>query len=368
MKSTWYCLLVFGLLWFHAAEAQRQITFISKLDKFDLVISGSRGTVAGKKADMNSVKELLPLLSKTLGETCPSLSGSPELTVKDGNRTRMVYVDEGVITDGKMCAMVSGDGLYYFPLHREFLIGDKRDGIKLQSRLQVFRQGNKILDLRRRGEEWESEDPEKMMDWDFIRRFQDSLVRFDIRLRVQSGIAKDKPKLIVQSGGQTFEFYKVTSVMWALKKPGAQWLIASDDWSFWRDFDSSVLEDRYAENAREILATEDPDEKMALLSQVEGVWSQNLRIMYHKLLLDEKESKAIRSLAIKRLKSKPAASTVCVMARIIEESTDDDLRDDAGIVLRLNNPKAPKFKTSDPPETRQTAIDFWRNWCRQKKG
>lgn len=364
----WTALLVISAALFaESAPAQKVISFQSKYDKFDLQLTGGNGEVAGKAADLSSVKDLLPLFKTKLPDTCPTFKRPPDLTVKEGENVRTVYVEDGIVSDGKSCITISGEGLYYFPLHRDFLIGPKQDGVKMKSPFKIFLQGKKLLELKKQGNTWINETPEMLVNWEFVGKLGDSLRQFPVRLRVQAGIGKDKQKIIFQNGGETLEFYKVTNVMWAMKKPGQGWLTASDEWSAWRDFEPALYEDRYAEDIRGILAAPDAGAKTTILNKIEAGWSRNLRDMYHKLAVDEKEDIGIRSLALKRLKSKPALETAGVMVKILEEAKDNDLRDDAAVILKLNYPKGPKFKSSDTPEEQQKAIEFWRNWWRQKQ-
>ncbi len=364
-------LLLLGLAVFTAGfsyevHAQRKLTFISKYDKFDLTLSAGRGDVNGQAANLTTIKDLLPLLTNPLGETCPTFKNPPEITVKDGDKTRTVYVEEGAISDGKACTFVGGVGLFYFPVHRDFLIGAKNDSIQLRSPVKIFVQGKKVLEMRKQGDTWVTDSPEMMINWDFVAELEDSLRRFDIRLRVQPGIAKDKPKMIIDNGGQQLEFSKVTNVMWALKKPGTNWLIASDDWSRWGEFDAVKYEDRFADDIRRVLAAKDIEEKKSVLNKIDSGWSRNLRDMYIKLATNESEDENIRFTALKRMKSKPSVEVAGAMVKILEGSTNDDLRDEAGVILKLNFPKGPKFKSSDSPDDRQKALDFWRNWWQQK--
>ncbi len=348
------------------AQAQRKLTLISKSDKFDLILNGGRGEVNGQPANISAMRDLLPLLSKPLGETCPAFKKPPEITVKEGEKERAIYVEQGVISDGKGCTFVAGEGLFYFPVHKDFLIGPKKDSIRLRSPVKIFLQGKKVLEIRKVGENWISDTPELLVNWDFISDLEHSLEDFTVRVRVQAGIGKDKPKMIIDNGGQQLEFTKVTNVMWALKKPGQSWLTASDDWSRWGDFELSKLEDRFAEDIRAVLASKDAEEKKARLAKFETGWTRNLRDMYIKLAVNESEDESIRFNALKRLKSKPSLEVAGAMVQILEGSTNDDLRDEAGVILKLNFPKGPKFKSSDPPEDRQKALDFWRNWWQQK--
>lgn len=346
----------------------RKLTFQSSADKFDLVLSGGSGTINGKPADLRSIQDMLPVLTNPLGSACPELKGRPEITVREGTTLKSIYVKEGIITDGTNCLNAAGDGLFYFPIHRDFLIGPKADALKIASPLKIFRQGVKVLDIKKKDGVWVSENPDQLVNWDFLDRFENSLKDFDVRLRVQAGIGEGKPKMNVQSGSVTYEFYKVTNVMWAVKKPGAAWLMASDDWSFWHDFEASMLEDRYAEDIRQLQAAGTPKEtRLGLLDKLDGAWSRNLRDLYHKFLTDYNEDHDVQEIALKRLKRKPSKETSGVMVQFLENSPNEDLKDDAGVILKLFYPKGPKFSSRLSASEKAKALDFWRNWWSQNR-
>jgi hypothetical protein len=201
-----------------------------------------------------------------------------------------------------------------------------------------------------------------------LERFENSLADFDVRLRVQTDIAKNKSKMIVQSGEQNYELYKVTGVMWAVKKPGTNWLVASDDWSFWYDFDQSMIEDRYAAEIRVVAnAAAPPAERKQALDRLGDAWSRNLRDLYHKILQTPEEDPEFKRTALNRLKRKPSLETSGVMAEFLSTSTDEDLKRLAGQVLKLHYPKGPLYKPNLPPAEKAKVIEFWNNWWKQNQ-
>nr|HMN68817.1 hypothetical protein [Bdellovibrionales bacterium] len=201
------------------AQAARRLNIQSRYDQYDLVLnSKTSGTIDGKAANLKVLDDLWPVLDNPLGNECPALKGQADVTLKEGGKTRSIYIKQGLVTDGKSCLNVGGEGLLYFPVHREFLIGPKRDGIALKSPLKIFRQGVKMLELKKQGDTWVSDNPDLLLNWDFIERFENTLREFDVRLRVQQDIAAGKTKMLMQSGDQTYEFFKVTGVMWAVKR------------------------------------------------------------------------------------------------------------------------------------------------------
>ena len=353
-----------------SAQGPRKLNIKSAHDTFDVVVhSRTKGSVEGKVTVLTSLADLWPVIVNPLGNECPALKGRPDATITENGKSRSIYVKAGIVTDGKFCMNVGGDGLFFFPLHRDFLIGKNRDSIRLNSPLKVFRQGVKILDLRKEQNQWVGDNKDQLLNWDFIERFENSVRDFDVRLRVQNEIVTGKPKMLVQSAGQTYEFYKVTKVMWAVKKPGYAWLIASDDWSFWYDFDQSLIEDRFAPEIRLLenpAAT--PEQRTEAMGKLEGAWSRNLRDLYHKLVSNPSEDADHVRTALNRLKRKPSPETAGVMVQFLSASRDEDLKRLAGQILKTQNPKGPLYKPSAPAPEKAKVIEYWNNWWKNKEG
>lgn len=361
--------LLGGLFIVFNAEAARKITIQSSHDTYDVVIqSKTKGSVDGKNANMVAFNDLWPVFDSELNNDCPALKGPADATIKENGKVRSLYIKQQLVSDGKACLNVGGDGLFFFPVHRDFLVGKTRDAIELRGPLKIFRQGVKVLELRKEGKVWANDNKQQLLNWDFIERFENTLRDFDVRLRVQADIAKGKPKMIVQSGSQTFEFYKVTNVMWAVKKPGYPWLEASDDFSYWGDFDQSMLEDRYAAEIRMLEeAGVAPEQRRAALDKLEGVWSENLRRLYHTLVLNPQEDEYFQTTALNRLKRKPSLETAGIAAQFLGQSTNEDLKRTAGQILKSYNPKGPLYKPTMSSAEKTKTVDFWNNWWKQNQ-
>lgn len=347
------------------AFAAKTFTIQSNVDKFELQLNGSGGgTVNGKPADMSALRDLMPVLTSPMTSECPKLNGKPDVTVKEGNETRSIYISQGVVSDGKTCLGVGGEGLMYFPVHRDFLLGGKQGKITVKVPIKVFRQGVKLFELVQSSSGWSTkEKPQILLNWDFINRFQNSLASFDVRFRALPQLGKDKIKMIVQIGDQAYEFYKLTGTVWALKAPGKPYLEASDDWSFWYDFDNGVLEDRFTDQIRTAGDSAKPaEERMAALRATEQGWSPNLRDLYHQIVLDRKSDSDMITFALRRLKSKPAKETAVVMAQFIGFAQDDDHKRTASQILKINEPKGPLYNPGSSPGEKQKVIEFWSKW------
>ncbi len=364
--------LLAGLVWALNAHAQgtRKLNIKSAHDNFDIVVhSRTSGSVDGKQTVLRSLADLWPVVDNPLGNECPVLKGKPDATVTEGGKSRSLYVKQGIVTDGKFCMNVAGDGLFFFPVHRDFLIGKPRDSIRLNSPVKIFRQGVKVLDIHKENNQWVTDKKDQLLNWDFIERVENSLRDFDVRLRVHADIVAGKPKMIIQSAGQSYEFYKVTKVMWATKKPGYAWLEASDDWSFWYDFDQALLEDRFTPEIRVLEgATATIEQRNEAMGKLDGAWSRNLRDLYHKMVLNPSEDPENKRTALNRLKRKPSVETAGVMAQVLTEAKDEDMKRIAAQILKTQNPKGPLYKPSMPAGEKAKTIEFWNNWWKSQKG
>ncbi|MGZ3722363.1 MAG: hypothetical protein ACXVA9_05505 [Bdellovibrionales bacterium] len=345
-----------------SAEA-RKLSIQSKADQYELILNGNSGTVNGKAADLSTFKDLIPIITSPLTNDCPTLTGPAEVTVREGGQARYIYLKQGVVSDGKTCLIVGGEGLYYFPIHRDFLIGSKRETIDLKSPLKVFRQGVKLFELKKTGQSWTPSSSTLLLNWDFLERFESSLHAFDIRFRVLPGMGEGKTKMIVQSGDKNYEFYKLSNVMWAVKKPGTAWLEATDDFSFWYDFDNGVLEDRFSPDIKAYEDAKEKADRLSALQKLEGSWSPNLRDLYHKIVLDQGADQEVKAIALKRLRAKPSKETSAVMAKFMAESIDEDFRKTASQILKINFPKGPIYNPNSPPEERKKVVEFWTQWA-----
>lgn len=354
----------FALLLFSAplwAQTQTWV-FQSPSDRFELLLRDSEGTVNKLPADLTHLKNLLPALTQPLKGECPKIKGSPDATVSHGGRALSVYVSEGLIQESTGCLKVSGDGIFYFPIHRDFLIGPDHESLDLKNQILVSRAGKKIFELKRGREGWINPNPESLLNWNFISRFENSLADFKVRARVHPALAKNKPKIMIQSKRQRFEFTKISPSTWALKKPGGIYLIISDDWSFWENFDREVLEDSYAAQIRKLKGQKlSADEKKQLLEQISATWSPNTRELYHHLLLSDGDPE-IQTLVLRRLRQRPSEESVAAIMSFLMKTRAEDLKREAVGILKIQNPRGPKYDPSTPADERRKVMDYWRDW------
>jgi hypothetical protein len=348
------------------AQSPRHFLIQSPVDQFELVLNGNRGSVGGKPADLTSFKDLLPILTDPLANDCTLPKGTADVTVREAGKTRYLYIRKGVVTDGTNCLTVGGQGLYYFPIHRDFLVGPKQESLVIASPVKVSRDGATLFELREKSGVWEPIHAQSLLDWDFMERWLSSLKTYSVRFRVQPEIAKDKPKVTVRAGGDTYTFYKLNDVNWAVKKPGSKWLEASDDWSFWYNLNAAVLTDHLADKILLVEDTsKDKSQRLAALESTKTTWSRNLRDMCHKLLLNPNEDPELTSRALQRLHGHPSQESAGVMVQFLSLAKDEDSKRDAGTILKIINPKGPKYDPSESEEQRAKVVEYWSQWWKK---
>lgn len=362
-------ILSVGLFSAVAAAETRKLSFESPSDHFELVLKDGAGSVADKPADLSALNDILPALTNDVSNACPEgLKERPDLTVREGARTRRVYIGRGLVALDDACLNVGGAGLFFMPIHRDFLIGPRQDGLDLKGELEISRDGAKLVTLKQHGDGWASTDPKRLVNRDFFDRFVNTLTSFNVRTRVGLGLAKGQRRVGVKSNGRLYEFYRLPGLSWGLKKPGAKWLVASDDWSFWDNFDDETIDDRFAQP---ITTAGDPAEptpaRAAALAKLEGAWSPNLRALYHRLVREEPGDDALKLTALKRLKRKPSLESAGVMIDVLASDAGEDVKRDAAIILKLQNPKGPKYAPKASAAERAKTIEFWRQWWKEQK-
>jgi hypothetical protein len=350
-----------GFVQVHAQSANR-INFKTKYDKFELLITNGNATIDGKPADTTTFRDLLPLLTKDLGEDCPTLRGSADVTVSVDGKPRMIYIQQGLVTDGKKCMYVSGDGLMYFPLHRSWLIDNGHDSLPFGSNVKVSVGGQTVLDIKRKGKKWVKVNDDDHPDWDFVEKFENDLKDFTVKMHANLAMSKDKREVIVDTNGKIARLFHVTPTLWALQKPGTQWLEVGD-WSQWFELEPSQFSDHRIEKIRIILdKNKELQERLHELNEIDTGWSRSVHEMYIRLLSDREENPEIQKIALKRLHSKPTIETAGAMVAYLQFATDPALKKMATQALKIQNPKGRLIEAKQSPSQQMDIVQEWSRW------
>src|SRR5690606_24815293 len=134
------------------------------------------------------------------------------------------------------------------------------------------------------------------VDWDFLNRMLASLKDFRIDARLHPDAAASSRSFSIKTNQSEYFFYLVGENFWALRLPGIKWLVASKDWSLFRDMNESLLRDRHFEILQTI-ADVNGDEKKRLdaLDSIGSTWSKSIELTLHSVILNPEESTAIKT-------------------------------------------------------------------------
>ena len=342
------------------------VTIASERDRFEFRVDGKVAQFGSKKVAIDAFSETLTKLRSEFAATCPKLPARPDLTITTAGKTIQVYAQIGIVSDGKSCSFVEGDGLYYLPVHRDFLIGPETMSIPEESPFSLTEGPRSLLSIKLVDQKWVGDPPDQPVDWDVTERFVGSLSNFKVRFRVQTGIARGKRRLTLKSGNKTYLIYKVNNSTWGIGKPGQEFLTVGEGWVAWYDFAADMFRDPLAPNIALANDVSKPREaRLVALTKIETNWSPNLRNLYHQLALRVREDAEIQAIALDRLKHKPSVETSGVMVQILEQ---DDAQSEAKVlaaaILRRQDPRAPKYVVGASAAEQAKALEFWKRWLR----
>lgn len=350
------------------AQSPAELSFTSKYDKFDLLRSGRGYSLAGKPAKLGTFEQFLNLFSSEIEGDCGS-AGKPDVTVKArfGERwvERRFHIKTRLVSDGKQCATVSGEGIHFIPLHRSWFDETATMTIALRSPLKITKGEEVLASFEKAGGEWRSGLTSEYPNWEFFSAFQDSLTDFVISHRVHPSATAGKPGFVLQTGGKKIEFFKLGATLWVAKIPVTPWLVGSARWTTWVDMEKSQWVDRFSPQLLFLSDKgKDLDSRRGALAALEGQWSPSIRDALKKIILDQDEAHDLKMEAVRIMKQKPTLETMGVFMKALRAEADVDLQYVLSQALRTRNPKGQLIPPDMEESKRQKAISEWREWWR----
>lgn len=350
------------------AQSFQSWTFGSSLDYFTLEKRGGAYFVGDKPAELGTFQQFIPLFSAPVEGDCDNLPPKPDLTVKAKDAAmkttvRHFYIEKTLIREGDQCAPIEGSGLHYLPLHRIWFVGKKSAQINLGDEFTFFRNDDPLLHFKKKNGKWENEQPHLFVDWDYFKRFYDHLSPFSIDARVNLKMAEGKPHIQLKTNSRTYDFYKVTDRLWAIKMPKSHWLSISTQWNFWKDFELSQWEDRHSQVLKTITDKNKPlDVRREALRELGDNWSLPIKAAFHQILLDEEDSPRIKSDVLHKIKTHPSDENIQVLVKSLDLTEDQNLLSQMTRILRFRNPKGPTINEKDSEEDVSKKIRTWKKW------
>jgi hypothetical protein len=354
------------------AFAYDSVTFQTPEDKFTVTNNNGKFSVGGKPVQNDVLRTVDPYLTGPIADGCPNVTGRPQITAtivtNHKAEKREFFLQRGVIRTGFKCIFATGDGLFYLPLHRNWLTGSNRESIKLASPLKIQSGTGPILaNLTKQNDDWTDTQPKTELDWDFFKKFERSLDDYRVQYRVSPEASKGKPSVIVSSGSQRYFFYKLAPKLWAVRRPNEKWLSASGDWAFWFDLDGSVWQDRHVPLIRKVESgNATKEDKLAMFKELDATgWTRTLQDFYQRHALDNAEDHEVRLVAIERLRSHPSWANMKALMALIQNTDDEELLRDGTLVLKTRNPKGTAYQPGS--NARSTVVGEWNEWWEKNK-
>lgn len=350
------------------AQAPVELSFTTKYDKFDLLRSGRSYTIGGKPAKLGTFEQFLNLFSSEIEGDCGG-AGKPDVTVKARFQERWVerrfYIKKRLVSDGSHCATVSGEGIFFLPLHRSWFDESATMTIALKSPLKITRGGDALATFEKVGTEWRGGIAGEYPNWEFFSTFTESLKDFLISHRVHPSVTDGKPGFVLQTGGKRIEFFKLGATLWVAKVPATPWLVGSAQWTNWIDMEKSQWVDRFSPQLTFLSDKgKDLDSRRGALAALEGQWSPSIRDALKKIMLDEQEANELKMEAVRIMKQKPTLENMGVFIQSLRSEADVDLQYLLSQALRTRNPKGQLIPPDMEESKRQKAITEWREWWR----
>lgn len=343
--------------------------FSSDWDHFTVRFDGDFYSLGGKKISSPVFKDIKELMALKLGAECTGQDRKPDLSIEQvgGGKTikRNFFMKSAFMTDGKECAQILSDGLFYLPLDRKWFTGDKKTSLPIGDSLTVKKGGEVLFAMKRVKSKWE-EDSGYHVNMDFFENFIRSIESFEVDRRVHVAASNNKPKFIVSSGTKVYEFYELAPALWAVKKDEVPYLLSSKEWSSWGSFESSVWRDSWS-GTLEILCdhTQPYEKRMSSLASLQEVWSRSVAACFSKIMTDPNEDLDVKKQIAVIVRTRPTYENYRLLSKGLKATQDKSLQTEIVKIVRILNPKGPLIQSDDSESERERKINYWIDWYKK---
>ena len=367
-------LLMGMILWSLTASADRvdEWVFRSKYDNFTVQKKDGQHFIGSSAVDIKPLKDFMPFFTADIDGDCPdNLPGRPDvvITFKQGKKSaeRRFYLEAKQVRDGKKCADMDGDGIYRLPLHRSWFVGPNSAGITIGRTLKIEKEETVFVQFTKKGNKWLNDDSAFFTDWVFFNQFVAALEKFDISERLHPRAGNDKKQFHVTTNGKSYEFYKIGDNRWAVKRPEREWLNVSPSFVFLLDMSTDLWRDRHAVGLATVKdSTQPPDNRARAVHQMGTAWSQAIKLVFHKIMLDPEENPRVKEEVAYAMRKKPTTENFAILIRSLEKTEDIELLHKITKILRIRNRKGSVIQITSSEEEVQKIIREWKKWWREK--
>lgn len=362
-------LIIFALL-YSANTFAASYKFKSSFDTFTLKDKGSYFSIGKYAVDVSILEPFFPLFKHNIfSDKCPSKK--PDLQIVQLNekesKTLSFFFKDSMISDGKGCYQISGKGIHYLPLHRKWFLDDKKQSIHLGKKITFSWPGNIHWILKKEKVNYSTTEKSDFVHWSFLEQIVRSLKNFPVQNRVSTSILlPDSLSFKIKTKNRTYTFYRLYNNSWALKYPKSKWLIVSPNWTFLNDLNKTLLNHPQQERLLKLTAKDtSAEDKRRLIKEISPTWDADIRRTYLKLLYDSNTKSSVKVYVLKKLKIHPTNEVIKDIGMALETETDPEVFQQIFHILRIKNPKGPKWDMSKDPSEQTKKIDQWKNWLKK---
>ncbi|MCB0341155.1 MAG: hypothetical protein H6626_05085 [Pseudobdellovibrionaceae bacterium] len=358
------------------APPVQEWTFGSKLDFFK-VQNGEYGPQLGKSTvDLGTFSSFAPFFGKEFADACEGLPERPDLSVraKSFNRTikRHFYIEKKIISNGTNCLTLTGDGIYYIPLHRNWLLKNQKHQINLGDRFVIQMQGRPLLDFKKIEGEWRSQDPQFSVNWDYFVNFENAIQQYTPDVYIHPAIlndpdsrAHDNSRFTLRTADKEYKFYRITDKQWVVQRPGTEWLEGTNAWSMFLDMSLAQWRDSYFVQLKTIRDKAlESDKRIEAISELGSAWGLSIKHAMQELVLDPEENNTVKIRAAQTLRQHPSDDNMKALVAGLEKTNSIEVQNYLTTALRVRNPKGPIINEDDSDEERQPKLQAWKDWAK----
>ncbi len=352
----------------------------SSADKFTLKKQPDGNYYVGnKKVQLGSFNDFIYLFGTEIAGACPQLNKKPDITIiakrfktdamgdtKTNKSERQFFLDKKIVKGDQGCAPITGDGIYYLPMHKYWFTGETVLSLPKIQTLRIEKDGIVLAHVKNNKDTLEAHEDIEGMNWEFFNNFKGSLQKFPIFARLHPTIGKGKPTFTMTVNNREYQAYYVARNLWAMKFPKSPWLVASQQWSTWEDMRQELWKDRHFDLIQAFTNPKNPpDKRYASMQDLGSRWSPSIKKSLQKIIKNPTNPKELRSLALRHLKQKPSLDNFKAMIQALEVTEDRDLLTQLTKTLKIRNPKGPVIEETTADENVQKAIAQWLQWWKK---
>lgn len=370
MTKSFFILIIYPFFLLNLAFAEMSWEFQTEYDKFKITHKNKRFVIGNKEVNpavFSKTRELIESLTEFDVE-CPNDKDlKPDVTVvfnNNGQKSNFsFFIKRKMIKGEEDCLYLTSGDLYEFPLHRSWFIGETNDSIKIENTLQVYQNEQLLFDFQKDQTDWHQKIGGKNINWEYYDKVLESFKDYSIDGRAHVDMGKEKVSFEIRNGRETFSFYLIGNNLWALKAPKTQWLVISSTWATFENFNINLWLSRYNNQLLQIEdKSSDFSTRRQALESIGSSWTKDIKYVFHRILLNPDNNEKMKFLILAKMKQKPTAENMKVIAQSLEQTENEELQMEMSKVLKIMNPKGPLIDLNHPDKI-QEQIQFWQKWA-----